>query len=135
MDQTTKIVLSKEPLHPGKNPFPLEQRLRNLKVIEHTYIVGIFDCCRSIIKEKSDSRAFLKAKNTEEQDDDQAAVNLILVFGCEPKLIVQAESPISQSLTEHLYSYERKNMGKVKLPEALIFYNHENKIEKTILVT
>jgi hypothetical protein len=71
----------------------------------------------------------------EEQDEDQNSVNLILVFGCEPRLVVQAESPISHTLTEHFYSFERKNKGKVKLPEALIFYNHENKIEKTILVT
>lgn len=46
LDATTKIVLPNEPFLNNKNPFPLESRLRSLKVIEHTYIVGVMDCCR-----------------------------------------------------------------------------------------
>lgn len=75
------------------------------------------------------------AFSPDEPEEDPDLVNLILVFGCEPTLVVRADSPVAHTLSKHLYSFERKNKGIVTLPDALMFYNNENKIEKTILIT
>ena len=49
-DGTTRVILPSDNMSVNKNPFPLEVRLRNLKLIEHCYIIGVFDCCRQIFK-------------------------------------------------------------------------------------
>jgi hypothetical protein len=46
LEATTKILLPSEILCDRKNPYPLEAKLRMIKDIEHTYVIGILDCCR-----------------------------------------------------------------------------------------
>ena len=51
LDETTQIVLPTEAYCVRKNPYPLELRLRQLKVIDQLYIVGVLDCCRQALKQ------------------------------------------------------------------------------------
>lgn len=67
------------------------------------------------------------------QDNDEHNVNLILVFGCEPRLLVKAESGISKAFVAHIQ--RAVNNGIVKLPDALLYFNFDGKVEKTIIVS
>ena len=131
LDVTTRIVLPNEPYLHNRNPFPLENKLRSLKVIEHTYVVGVLDCCRQVFNKKEEIYKGIPKSDIIEEEEHN--VNLILVFGCEPRLLVKAQSGISRSLVAHLAKEEKD--GVVVLPEAIMFYNYESKIEKTIIVT
>jgi hypothetical protein len=39
-------VLPNEPEKLNKNPYPLENRLRDSKTNKYTFITGVMDCCR-----------------------------------------------------------------------------------------
>jgi len=43
---------------------------------------------------------------TSNQDLEEHDVNLILIFGCEPRLLVKAESGISKTFVTHLEKQE-----------------------------
>ena len=91
LESTTKIILPDEVYKQHRNPFPLESRLRSLKVIEFTYVIGVFDCCRSIFKtpqQVTEHRGAIDQADEEEHEDH----NLVLVFGCEPEYVVKAKS-------------------------------------------
>jgi hypothetical protein len=55
LEGTTKIILPFDKMIVNRNPFPLENRLRQLKVVEYCYIIGIFDCCRQMFSFEKDA--------------------------------------------------------------------------------
>lgn len=79
----TKIVLTNDTL-----TFALEKQLRKLKAIEHTYIVGLLDCCRQESKAAKELVRGLPMADSEDSEESQQ--NLILIFGCEPSASVKA---------------------------------------------
>ena len=112
MYSDTLLVLNeKEKKH---RYFKIEAKLRALSnMIDHNFIIALFDCCRQQIT-KDDMRGGPAT------DDEQAAKNIILTWGCPPSKGVPAKSSIVSSYSK--YVVESIEGGVVVFPDDLIDY-------------
>lgn len=87
MDNFTNVLLNADTRE--KYRFPLEMHLRTLGKIEDTYVIAVFDCCRSRV------HPALRGGAGVFEDDGASYQNFFFSFGCPPSGGVALASTIA----------------------------------------
>lgn len=103
---------------PSKEVFAIEHMLTEMAKIDLSYILGLIDCPRKMLKTPIDDGYTFK---------EQGRKNLILIFGC--KRLLHIESPTFWSFASHL-KRKRNMFDTVVLPEALLYTKMDESTEE-----
>jgi hypothetical protein len=98
--------------------YDLEGRLRSLGSLPGSFVIGIFDCCRDAFDQTIfppvESRGVGSDKTEYLVEQGQ---NVFLIFGCQPKKGVPAESRIVPQFFE-IIEGAKDDIGSILLPDA-----------------
>ena len=98
--------------------YDLEGRLRSLGSLPGSFVIGIFDCCRDAF----DQTIFPPVESRGAPSDKteylvEQGQNVFLIFGCQPKKGVPAESRIVPQFFE-IIEGAKDDIGSILLPDA-----------------